>query len=127
MHQLGRSFQMVAAYPGGQTQNLLHIDEWDPNWQNTYFFEKSVSLPKGSIVKVIAHFDNSAHSRNPNSPPKLVRWGPEVTDEMCVGYIGVVKKGQDLTRPGEQDDLFDILARQNFRKSLNQEKTRGRR
>ena len=95
MHQLGREFQMIAVSPGGKTQNLLHIDAWDPNWQNTYFFEKRVSLPKGSIVKIVAHFDNSAHPRNPNSPPKAVYWGPQVTDEMCVGYIGVVKKGQD--------------------------------
>jgi hypothetical protein len=116
MHQLGREFQMTVVYPGGKTENLLHIDAWDPNWQNTYFFEKRIPLPRGSAVQVVAHYDNSAHPRNPHSPPKLVRWGPEVTDEMCVGYIGVVKKGQDLTRPGEQDDLFDILARQYFRK-----------
>ena len=37
---------------------------------------------------------------------------------MCVGYIGVVKKGQDLTRPGEKDDLFEILAKQYFRKAV---------
>ena len=43
---------------------------------------------------------NSPHPRNPHRPPQLVRWGPEATDEMCVGYIGVVKAGQDLTRPG---------------------------
>jgi Copper type II ascorbate-dependent monooxygenase, C-terminal domain len=127
MHQLGRSFQMTAISPGGKTQNLLHIDAWDPNWQNTYFFEKRIALPKGSIVKVVAHFDNSAHPRNPHSPPRLVRWGPEASDEMCVGYIGVVKKGQDLTRPGEKDDLFDILAQQYVRRTLSQDRLRGRR
>lgn len=127
MHQLGRSFQMTAITPGGKSQNLLHIDAWDPNWQNTYFFEKRIPLPKGSIVKVVAHFDNSAHPRNPHSPPKLVCWGPEASDEMCVGYIGVVKKGQNLTRPGEKDDLFDILAQQYFRRTRYQERNRGRR
>ena len=73
MHQLGRDFRMSVTFPGGRTQDLLHIDSWDPNWQNTYYFERRVSLPKGSTVKVIAHFDNSAHPRNPHSPPKLVR------------------------------------------------------
>ncbi len=31
---------------------------------------------------------------------------------MCVGYIAVVKKGQDLTRPGEINDMFKIFAKQ---------------
>ena len=114
MHQLGRDFQMTVLYPGGRNQDLLHIDAWDPNWQNTYYFEKRIPLPRGSTVKVVAHFDNSAHPRNPHQPPKLVIWGPEATDEMCVGYIGVVKKGQDLTQPGAKDDLFEILAQAAF-------------
>ncbi|MFO0888091.1 MAG: hypothetical protein U0790_02975 [Isosphaeraceae bacterium] len=127
MHQLGKDFRMVVALPGGKTQELLRINAWNPNWQNTYYFEKPVHLPRGSTVKLIAHFDNSAHPRNPHSPPKLVTWGPEVTDEMCVGYIGVVKSGQDLTRPAEKDDLFDILARQYFRKVRSETAARSRR
>ena len=112
MHQLGRDFKVEVVYPNGRTRPLLHIDDWDPAWQNTYYFEKPVSLPKGSSVRVTARFDNSAHPRNPNRPPKPVKWGHEVTDEMLVGYIGIIKKGQDLTRLGEKDDLFEILARQ---------------
>jgi hypothetical protein len=127
MHQLGKDFRMIVAYPGGRIQELLRIDAWNPNWQNTYYFENPVHLPKGSTVKLIAHFDNSAHPRNPHSPPKIVSWGPEVTDEMCVGYIGVVKTGQDLTRPGAKDDLFDILAQQHFRKVRNEQTARTRR
>jgi hypothetical protein len=126
LHQLGRDFRMSVTYPGGRSKDLLFIDSWDPNWQNTYYFENRISLPKGSIVQVVVHFDNSAHSRNPSQPPRLVTWGPEVTDEMCVGYIGVVKKGQDLTRAGEKDDLFDILARQHYRKVNRDEAARKR-
>jgi hypothetical protein len=127
MHQLGREFRMTVSYPGGRSQDLLHIDSWDPNWQNTYYFEKRVPLPRGSTVKIVARYDNSAHPRNPHKPPKLVMWGPEVTDEMCVGYIGVVKKGQDLTRQGEKDDLFDILAKQYVRKTIREQAVRARR
>jgi hypothetical protein len=127
MHQLGRDFRMIVLYPGGRTQDLLHIDAWDPNWQNTYFFEKRIPLPRGSTVKIVAHFDNSAHPRNPHHPPKLVTWGPEASDEMCVGYIGVVKKGQDLTQPGAKDDLFEILARQYFRNVAREQAARDRR
>jgi hypothetical protein len=127
MHQLGRDMRMEVTYPGGQTQALIEILDWDPAWQNPYYFEKPVALPKGSVVKVVAHFDNSSHARNPNEPPKLVKWGQEVSDEMCIGYIGVVKKGQDLTRPGEQDDLFEIFLTQRHKNKQREQLSRQRR
>ena len=45
----------------------------------------------------------------------------------CVGYIGVVKKGQDLTRPGEKDDLFEILTKQYYHKMRSEQAARSRR
>ena len=42
-------------------------------------------------------------------------------DEMCEGFIAVVKQNQDLTRPGAVDDLPLLFARQRlrtFRKQL---------
>ena len=116
MHQLGSDFRMTATLPNGKVQDLVHIPEWDPSWQNTYYFEKRIDLPKGTMVNIVAHYDNTAHPRNPHSPPRRVTWGPEAADEMCVGYIGVVKKGQDLTLAGEHDDLYQILAQQYLRK-----------
>jgi hypothetical protein len=44
--------------------------------------------------------------------PDEVQWGEATTDEMCIGFIGVTKKGQDLTHPGEKDDLMDIYKAQ---------------
>ena len=58
----------------------------------------------------------------PTSLPRLVKVGPNVDDEMCVGYIAVVKKGQDLTVPGARDDLFEIFFKQRlrqFRRMIN--------
>lgn len=121
MHELGRDFRMTAVLPDGSTRDLLDVPRWDPSWQNTYYFKERIALPKGTKVHVVAHFDNSDHPRNPHHPPRLVTWGPSSTDEMLVGYLGVVKKGQDLTRSGERDDLFQILARQYFRK-VNRER-----
>ena len=121
MHQLGRDFRMTALLPDGSSRDLLDIPQWDPSWQHTYYFKERVPLPRGTTIQVVAHFDNSDHPRNPHKPPRLVTWGPASADEMLVGYIGIVKKGQDLTRSGEKDDLFQILARQYFRK-LNRER-----
>jgi hypothetical protein len=111
--------------PGGKIQNLIHIADWDPSWQSAYYFQTPITLPAGSVVNVVAHFDNSAHSRNPNQPPKTVRVGPNFDDEMCVGYIAVVKKGQDLTAQGARDDLFEIFSKQ--RERLIRQKTAKKR
>ena len=85
---------MTVTYPNGRTQDLIYIPDWDPSWQSTYYFQKPIPLPAGSVVKVVAHFDNSAHPRNPNQPPKLVKWGHGANDEMCDGFIAVVKKAR---------------------------------
>ncbi len=127
MHQLGREMTITATLPGGRTIDLIQVRHWDPGWQGTYSFEKPVSLPRGTVVKVVAHFDNSAHPRNPHSPPKLVKWGAGSTDEMCVGYIAVVKARQDLTRPGEKDDLFTIFNDQCLRNYRREQRERQRR
>jgi hypothetical protein len=124
MHLLGHDMHMSVTFPNGRTQSLIEIADWDPSWQSAYYFQKRIPLPAGSVVKVVAHFDNSAHSRNPNQPPKLVKFGPNFDDEMCVGYIAVVKKGQDLTLPGARDDLFDIFLMQRDRTLRKQQMSR---
>jgi hypothetical protein len=113
MHLLGKDMQMSVTFPDGRMQDLIRIDQWDFNWQYSYYFQEPLELPKGSVVKVVAHFDNSAgNPRNPNKPPKEVTWGEATTDEMCIGFIAVTKKGQDLTRAGELDDLLEIFKAQ---------------
>ncbi len=126
MHNLGRSMRITATLPDNTERDLISIPDWDPAWQSMYFFEEPVTLPKGTIVKVIGHFDNSDHARNPNHPPKDVKVGHKVENEMCVGYIAVVKKGQDLTRPGVRDDLYSIFEQQrykNFRRKVEKRRS----
>ena len=127
MHQLGRDMKITATLPGGQLIPMIQVADWDPAWQGTYSFEQPIKLPKGSVVNVLAHYDNTAHPRNPNHPPRLVRDGQGSNDEMCVGYLAVVKGGQDLTRPGEKDDLFAILVYQRLRSLRLDQRNRGRR
>ena len=113
MHLLGKNMTISITYPDGRAEDLVKIGDWDFNWQNTYYFEKALELPKGTILSVVAHYDNSeSNPRNPNHPPKLVKWGEATTDEMCIGFLAVTKKGQDLTKPGEKDDLLQIFEQQ---------------
>jgi hypothetical protein len=129
MHLLGKDMLMSVTFPDGRTQDLIKIDDWDFNWQYSYYLEHPLELPKDSVVNVLAHFDNSLDNpRNPNKPPKEVTWGEATTDEMCIGFIAATKKGQDLTRPGEKDDLGDIFRKQidDYRKKRSEQaKKRG--
>ncbi len=113
MHLLGRDMLMSVKFPDGRVQDLIKVPDWDFNWQYTYQFEKPLDIPKGSVVYLVSHFDNSdSNPRNPHKPPVLVKWGEATTDEMCIGFLGLTKKGQDLTQPGEKDDFVDILRKQ---------------
>jgi len=83
-HYLGKEMQGYAILPDGTKQWLLFIKQWDFNWQGDYRYTKPVFLPKGSKVVMRFTYDNSAdNARNPNQPPKRVRYGVQTTDEMA--------------------------------------------
>jgi mono/diheme cytochrome c family protein len=111
MHLLGRDMAIQLTYPDGRVEKLVKIPDWDFGWQNTYYFEKPIDVPTGAKLEVIAHYDNSSkNARNPHREnPKLVEWGEATTDEMCIGFIAVVKKDQDLTQPGAIDDVQELI------------------
>jgi hypothetical protein len=94
MHLLGREMKVTATLPSGKKQPMIWIKDWDFNWQGQYQYVKPVALPKGTVLHMEAFFDNSADNpKNPNSPPKLVRWGLRTTDEMCTLGVQVVVDG----------------------------------
>ena len=45
-------------------------------------------MPKGSTLKVIAHYDNSTANRFNPDPTATVRWGDQTWEEMMIGYYG---------------------------------------
>ncbi len=90
MHLLGKQIRVDAVYPGGDRRPLIFIDDWNFDWQDTYFFRNPVPLPALTRLELTSIYDNSASNpRNPNDPPKDVRWGEQTTDEMCLAFIGV--------------------------------------
>ena len=83
MHLLGREMKAWAELPDKSTRPLVHIDNWDFNWQGFYWYRTPVALPAGSWIELIAAWDNSAaNPNNPNTPPKVVQWGERTVDEM---------------------------------------------
>ena len=97
MHLLGKDFLMTAIRPDGTRRVLIRIDHWDFNWQNSYDFVEPIPIPSGTRIEVLAHFDNSeANPRNPNVPPREVRWGEQTTDEMCLGFLQLTRDDEHL-------------------------------
>jgi len=83
MHLLGKDWTVYAVSPQGDTTNLIHIPEWDFNWQGVYFFERMMVLEAGTVVHAYATYDNSRDNPlNPNDPPSWVSWGEGTADEM---------------------------------------------
>jgi hypothetical protein len=88
MHLLGRDMKVTATLPDGTLMPLVHVDNWDFNWQTSYVFKTPLHLPAGSRVDLEAHYDNSAgNPLNPNRPPDVVKWGEQTTDEMCLAFV----------------------------------------
>ncbi len=82
-HYLGKHVHAWVDMPDGTQQHLLYIKKWDFNWQGAYDYAKPVSLPKGATLRMKYTYDNSKKNpRNPNQPPKRVRYGTESSDEM---------------------------------------------
>jgi hypothetical protein len=83
MHLLGKSFKSFAITPDGDMIPLIHIPEWDFNWQQTYQFKDLLKIPRGSVIYAEAKFDNSKNNpQNPYFPPAKVRYGWGTKDEM---------------------------------------------
>lgn len=106
MHLLGRKIRADVTFPDGRRMNLIQIDDWDYNWQETYYFQEPIRVPEGSVFTVEAVYDNSeGNPLNPNRPPKPVRFGEQTTDEMCFVFLGATseKPGRIAVAPALSD------------------------
>jgi peroxiredoxin len=90
MHMLGKTAKVTMTPPGGEPKTLLRIDDWDYNWQETYFLKEPIAFKAGTKFAVEATYDNSAKNpNNPFSPPTWVRFGDQTDQEMCFVFLGV--------------------------------------
>lgn len=90
MHVRGKSFAYTATYPTGETSTLLNVPHYDFNWQLTYALEKPILLPKGTVLKATAIYDNSANNPFNPDPKKEVYWGEQTWEEMLAGFVDLV-------------------------------------
>lgn len=90
MHLIGKSVKMTLTPPGGQPITLVDIQDWDYNWQETYWLKEPMKLKAGTKLEIEAVFDNSTRNpNNPRNPPAYVMFGEQTHNEMLFGFFGM--------------------------------------
>ncbi len=117
-HYLGHLLEGYATLPNGQRKWLIRIPDWDPNWQGAYHYREPVFLPRGSVISMRYHFDNSSQNpRNPSQPPRRVVAGNQATDEMGHLWLQVLPKPDGITARGDRRmELQEALMRHRLEK-----------
>lgn len=87
MHLRGKSFRYTAEYPDGSEEILLDVPRYDFNWQFRYELAEPKLMPKGTKLKCVAHFDNSAENLINPDPTVDVTWGDQTWEEMMIGFF----------------------------------------
>ncbi len=90
MHVRGKDFEFRAIYPSGEKEVLLSVPRYDFHWQLNYFLAEPKVLPKGTVIEVSGHFDNSANNPDNPDPGAEVNYGPQTWDEMLNGFLNVI-------------------------------------
>jgi Tfp pilus assembly protein PilF/mono/diheme cytochrome c family protein len=121
-HYLAKDMRVTARRPDGRVETLLHIPDWNFNWQDEYVYRQPWLLEKGTTVVMRYTYDNSAgNAHNPNQPPRRVRFGPETTDEMGELLLQVLPRNVD-----ELGTIRTSVARKNLMTDLAGEEKRIR-
>jgi hypothetical protein len=91
MHLRGKAMSIEAILPSGETQMINFADHFNFNWMNTYEYtpESAPVLPKGTILKVTAYFDNTAANKANPDPNQWVGYGDRTVDEMGHAWVNV--------------------------------------
>ena len=68
MHMLGKEMKVTATFRTEPSRNSIWINDWDFNWQATYYYKEPLKLPKGTRLEMVALFDNTAQNPPPDRP-----------------------------------------------------------
>ena len=91
MHLRGTAMSMEAVLPSGRRELLSHSGNFNFNWHNSYVYADEVAplLPKGTMIKVTAWYDNTAANRSNPDPNVWVGSGSRTADEMGHAWVNV--------------------------------------
>jgi hypothetical protein len=91
LHLRGKGMSMEAILPDGSRQLLSAVSDYDFNWHNNYVYADDVAplLPKGTVLRFVTWYDNTAARRGNPDPNQWVGWGDRTVDEMGHAWVNV--------------------------------------
>ncbi len=117
-HYLGKDLQAIAKFPDGRSETLIHIPDWNLNWQAVYRYAQPVKLTKGTTISMKFVYDNSDDNvRNPNSPPQRVVAGNRAVDEMAHLWLQVLPENSASAKTDPRTEILEAMARHNLQKN----------
>lgn len=88
MHLRGRDMAVTAEAPDGSQETLLVVPNYNFDWQQSYrWVPGQRRFAKGTRIRALAHFDNSAWNPFNPDPTVPVKFGLETTDEMMYLFL----------------------------------------
>jgi tetratricopeptide (TPR) repeat protein/mono/diheme cytochrome c family protein len=106
-HYMAKLMEGYATLPDGTRKWLIRIPDWDLSWQGVYRLKQPLFLPKGTVVSMRYHYDNSdSNPRNPSHPAKRVLFGNNATNEMGHLWLQVLPVAEGDQRAVLQEALM---------------------
>ena len=89
MHLRGKAMMMEAILPDGTYQVLSYANNF--NWMNNYIYTEDAApvLPKGTVLRFTAWYDNTSANPNNPDPNQWVGFGDRTVDEMSHAWVNV--------------------------------------
>jgi hypothetical protein len=97
MHLRGKGMSMEAIYPDGRRELLSQISDFNFNWHNMYIYSDDVAplLAKGTILHLIAWYDNTKNNKSNPDPDQWVGYGDRTVDEMGHAWLNITYFSDD--------------------------------
>ena len=112
MHLRGKDMKMTATFPDGRRQVLLNVPTYDFNWQLFYYPREPITLPRGTRVDVVAHYDNSSANRANPDPRRAVTFGETIGRRDDVRHVRVrAGRGVSPARPPNDRLRIEVIAK----------------
>jgi hypothetical protein len=117
MHMRGKAMLIEVIEPDGRRQTLGAVDGYDFNTQVAYVYadEARPVLPAGTVLHVIATYDNTVANRNNPDPDQWIGFGNRAIDEMLQCHVVLVELDEleyrQVVQPGSPPNPLAVLAR----------------
>jgi mono/diheme cytochrome c family protein len=97
MHLRGKGMSMEAIYADGRRELLSQIADFNFNWHNMYIYADDVAplLPTGTILHLLAWYDNTKANKSNPDPDQWVGYGDRTVDEMGHAWLNITYYNDD--------------------------------